>query len=231
MHPDWEVLFFTDAENPPPPWGGIKILPIERPPAVPEKAWKRLGPAVRSDLWRWWRLGEHGGLYSDTDVIFCGSVQSLIDGLDDQGAECGLTLDCGTRMGRAGLSIGVVTSHAGCKLFKRAAEWLVDGAGSYQSCGTRGLIRMWPRLVEGVNVGRLPGWLFYPFEGNTSRIGRVWSSAHKLPEGCLAIHWYGGRKVVQTGYEHLQECPVKDALVKAGWPATGCPNSDESCRS
>lgn len=217
MHPDWEVCFYTDASEPP-SGHGINVLPIKRPPEADAGYWEALPPVTKSDLWRWWKLGEHGGLYADTDVIFCGSIQGVVDGLDSGGFDCGMTMDRGTRMGGRSLSIGVITSTPGCRLFVKAAKELCKRTHSgYQSAGTVGLLRIWGEVASGVKVGNLPGQLFYPFEGNMSIIGRCWSGNYKLPESSVAIHWYGGRKVTIGGFDTLQDCPVKQALIKAGW--------------
>jgi hypothetical protein len=223
MHPNWEVFFHTDAPDPP-SGHGVHVRPIDKPPEIDADYWDILAPATKSDIWRWWQLGMHGGLYADTDVVFCGNVEELVDGLDKEGFDCGFTLDRGTRMGGRGygLSIGVVTSTPGCELFKKATSELcrVKHSG-YQSAGTVGLLRIWKQITEGVKIGNLPGRFFYPFEGNTSVMGRCWSGRYALPEHCLGIHWYGGRRlVIGPTFDTLQECPVRQALIRAGWDKT-----------
>lgn len=203
QHPDWKVCLYTDCDVVLP---GIEVRPIERPAVVSEELWKAAHPAGKSDMWRYWWLAQEGGLYADTDIIFYGSLEPLVEGLDAAGHECAITQDCGYKPGGRGalaLSIGVLTSQQGSKFFNRISSSfssvLPEALNDYQAAGVVPLHGMWGTLCQGISVGNIPGRLVYgKFSVGTFKREReaamssVWGPGVELSPGAVALHWFGG---------------------------------------
>lgn len=221
-HPDWDVVLYTDDASAT-PVDGVRVEPIQRPACIRRKLWDGALPATKSDVWRWDCLHRVGGLYVDTDVLFFGSFEPIVAGLDEAGFHCGLTMDSGTIFRHLGLkvSIGMVSSHPGCPFFSRLASIVSDcELVGDQSAGTVAVGMNWERLKGGVMVGNIPGKLLYPFGGRSTERDKVWSPSHEIPGDCLALHWHGGSKnkghrSLFTGeaWREATDCPVKSALV------------------
>ncbi len=215
QHPDWRTILYTDCDPGEVP--GVEVREIKKPEAVSAATWEVAHAPERSDLWRYHWLSTEGGVYSDTDIIYYGSIEPLIRDLDDRGCESGITQDSGYRphgRGSLALSIGVLSSHAGGRFFGRLFEHLArEGSlqNDNQSFGVVTIHSMWSKFTSGIEVGNIPGRLFYgKFSFSARRhesqraIASVWKGGVPLSPEAVALHWFGSSEhSVRAGAEDI----------------------------
>lgn len=234
QHPGWRVFLYTDCDAGDLP--GVEVRELKRPVLIDKELWNAAHAAGKSDMWRYWWLAQEGGLYADTDIVFYGSLEPLVEGLDAAGHECAITQDCGYKPGGRGalaLSIGVLTSQQGSKFFTRIASQFSEPRPiefkDYQTAGVVPIFNIWEDLCQGASVGNIPGRLVYGKFSMGSRwsereaaMKSAWDAGVSLSRGAVALHWFGGSRfsvnadklTPETFLEH-SEAPIGKALALA----------------
>lgn len=188
----------------------------------------------RSDVWRWWTL-QRGGWYSDTDVVYLRSVDSLLVGDHDAwvttdgghvlpNAKRGWRWDARHRTKKLvqdGLSIGAMAAKEGSELARRCAESAsaarICPVYDYQSHGTSMLVPQWAKLTAGLSIGPLPFSALY--SGSTdSDVAEIWREGSRPDPRAVGIHWYYGSPESRPfhsarGVEDLPDCAVRSAIL------------------
>lgn len=220
---------YTDCpiKDAPSGFNAVKVRPICKPATVEDSLWKFAPPVTKSDMWRWSFLAEHGGLYADTDVVFKGSFEPFVKGMEEKGQEVAVTKDSGYRRGGLSLSIGVVIAKKESVFFRRLTDHFLGRdklPSGYQSAGVVLLANLWGKLVEGVSVANLPGRLVYGgFSGREPAMRAAWSMSPRAKGGALALHWFGGgrwskRVVNPENLDRLEGTPLHKAIQEGLGP-------------
>lgn len=174
----------------------------------------RTSRVQRSDVYRWVQLLEHGGWWTDLDVLYWRSPTDLIkpdsdrtlwltgDGADDQP-----------------ISIGLIAALPGspdvAAILDEAQR--AYGEHDYQAAGARAV------AAAGVVAGGIPHRSIYITPPLGVHMARLWRPGAPMPETTHGLHWYGGHPSalaiapeVEPGAERIRDTPVFEALRRAG---------------
>lgn len=144
----------------------------------------------KSDLLRYWILNKHGGVYSDTDVVYFSPIVDLfVNNKKNRAVETFVCI-CGY-----GHSLGFLMSSLGNNFFKRMFDEACDvDMIKYQSIGADLCNSLFPTIesindfYSVMNIG-MDAVYFY----NWQHIDKIYRQEEsKFPKNAIGTHWYGG---------------------------------------
>lgn len=169
-----------------------------------------LPPAHACDLYEWSWLSKIGGFYSDMDILYIRSIDSLYELIKDSDA-----MFC--KAGRD-LAIGLLAASEDCTLFDAILKEALKSVkpSTYQGAGTEAVYRVagvWPvnlnkdpgvsgraikqlrLLFPALKICEIPGKTVYPYIWTTA--DRLYDRVEEFSTETVGIHWYGGLKSSQ----------------------------------
>ncbi len=185
--PDW----MHDAYNLP-----ITVKAVDLP--------ENLDPVHQCDMYQWKVLHEHGGWYSDMDILYMHPMDDLLHKCAS--SDLVAPLPCGD------FTIGFLGCKPGLKFFELMYNSCKDGGepSQYQDFGTNRICQilkirphspghfMAQRIMERYNHRLFtpsPGEDVYPW--NWRGIEQIWEWSHELPPSQVGIHWFAGSPISQ----------------------------------
>lgn len=138
----------------------------------------------KSDVFRLWAIHEHGGLYSDFDILYYKPV-------DLEKYKVVLSLN---KIGKRYYSIGFIAGVAKDPMY----NLLIDGArasdtSQYQSLGAKlWSTRLGTERKFSKEVWNVPMSLVYPI--NSYHISEIYDKGELSKKG-VGLHWYGGHPI------------------------------------
>lgn len=232
-HPDWEMTLHLDVASCGPrdgPWApGVKRLTVAAARCPVEVAALGGTPApwdLRCDVFRWAWLAEHGGWFSDLDVLYLASIDTTID--VPIGVSLLVTCDGGTcdlHDPRKAYAIGLMGGRAGSALTLALAAYATDRArstgGTHQKCGTEMLAgHLAPlRRRTKARVDNIWARLLYPHGFLAADNRRLWTEDVPLPDGLLGLHWGGGHARSQLCEDEVDAdwCRTEQNMIARAW--------------
>lgn len=194
MNPGWEISFIQPEE-----FGGADLIDVVH----------------NSDFCRYFNLSIFGGLYFDTDIIFCRPIP-------DEWLEHDLVLPLGEDGSLGHIAcLGSVPVHpffSTCS--RRAAELLARGGPlNYQALG----VDLMREVMKSISLGKSDvKWISHdaftlvPYFD----VRRAWAdSISPFPETSVGIHWYGGDHLSASIAPTVNEDWMRESksLVAQAW--------------
>jgi hypothetical protein len=206
-------------------WDRLKPLKIEVKPYLPPAPFTTATPVHQSDLCRWAVLGEYGGWYADTDILWVDSMESAVGW--SKSADVALVAY------RDHAPIGFFGAKPGQKFFRELylAAKANYSASNYQSAGADALGRViwgpggmssrdgfgmrhnssWPSMSDLIRRAFphtsfcfMPIKSVYPWD--SLQVHKIFSQDCEVPNrDVIGIHWYGGHKLAQKWNGKLSE--------------------------
>lgn len=173
--------------------------------------------AQASDIYRWEQLLEHGGWWTDLDVIYWRSPRDLVAATRD----FWLTLDGAPDQP---LSIGLLAAAPGSELVAAILEEAIaaEGQRDYQACGVHAVRRA--LAATGARPGGIPHDALYVRPALHAAMARLWLQDAPPPATTHGLHWYGGHPISRklaplVGPEthgRMTRTPIWRALQRSG---------------
>ena len=226
LNPDWKINLYTspNRESTRPPWqtGEQSIEYTGRDyfsdaAEIADQVYefdfpRELNHDVhKADFMRIYLMNSFGGLWSDFDVLY---VQS-IDTLAPNSESVELVLPYTTH-----LSIGVILAKPDLKFFRSALSSIEKGfdKNQYQSLGIN-LLHQKFGLLKNIKHYNPPMVYFYPYY--YTELHKLYEEEHPLPEDTIAVHWYGGnelsmkyRNIIDENYAKQSPSTMSAAINK-----------------
>jgi len=188
------------------------------------KSWEgMMGPQHKSNFFKWQKLSEVSGFYSDMDILFVRSMDEYYEEVKQKN-----TVLC---FNGKFFSIGFLGSSGNNKFFRDVFLHTFESFNlhKYQSAGVRSLISMLRKLwISSKGPNKMPDraglWMWNLIEksysdlvvhNNKMRVVYPWlynvlehvfKIKHtSLPQECIGIHWYAGAKISQEYNNLLNE--------------------------
>jgi hypothetical protein len=178
---------------------------------------ENLDPVHQCDLYQWKVLYEHGGWYSDMDILY-------MHPMDDIQHKVG-KYDMCAPLPCNDFTIGFLGAVPGLTFYKALYESCANHAepSSYQDYGTHKICHILKidTHSKGVDVaGNIqdrynhrvfvpsPGEDVYPW--NWRGIEQIWNYTHTLPPSQIGIHWFAGSPISQKFNKLLNPNTWKD---------------------
>lgn len=153
----------------------------------------------KSDLFRLWVIHEHGGLYSDFDILYTKPFPEFKG-----------TLYCWHPDGH--YSVGLIGGNKGSKVYKKLLEASRDtDASKYQSYGST----LWGKVLNNPKGWNIPKSLVYSY--GWQDVEKLFTESAELPDDAIGIHWYGGSEVAgkwenELTPEHTTESTIGNII-------------------
>ncbi len=180
-------------------------------------AWKplieQLAPAHASDLCQWETLAGPGGFYCDMDILFVRPVPY----------ESMCTADVVCCLSNGYMAIGFFGGSPDNQMFRDVLQEAQKGYRDnvYQSTGAEAIYRLsgvkspWQRVKRpgceavarlrkkyaSIEIQEVPSATIYPWAWN--ELEQIFVAASDVPEECVGIHWFGGRRLAQEWNKRL----------------------------
>jgi hypothetical protein len=182
------------------PYEGQDYLPYAKGIAddvyVVNFEWIGLPPGMpdvhQADMLRHWAMYNWGGIWSDMDVLYLGSVDRLSVSDEVQVGFC-------YHPKKKYYSTGFVLSEFGNAVYERISEASVKeySKDEYQKVGPNLVRRLFPDITKikgGEVVEAIPMQQIYPYAYN--EMGQLWDKGDvgRIGDDTVAIHWFGGAK-------------------------------------
>jgi len=238
MNPDWDMtLYISSNDNKKQMWSGkaeqdyfsytkndtyfskleelnITIKPVIFPDSHINFV-KNMNPVFRSDIFRYYKLYEEGGFYSDMDVLFFRPMDDLYDDLEKNDSDTLFFQEINLT------SIGFLGSSVNNDFYKRLFDNIttVKGMSSYQSFGIIYINNQYksnpakPTVIQKINemhphlkVYNLPVYMVYQY--GSSSTGGMYNKNFEISdwhEKSIGYHWYGGNPKSQEYNNILNE--------------------------
>lgn len=246
LNPDWEiVLYFSPSGNKERDWesgerqdfeslqtcrcfmGRVASLGVDIEPWVPSSPLiNSLSPIRQSDFCRWKALHEHGGFFSDTDVLFVDSFDSIYNNIGDKS----LVLSIATESLPTGIVGGVAKSEFWANCY-RAAKALAS-TQQYRSGGANALLEVAGLLSTQLHFDKLATRIrleiaatvanssicfikpqaFYLFD--EYKITELLHNSREVSEDTIGLHWHGGSRLAQKCIREV--CDIEIAISRPG---------------
>lgn len=131
----------------------------------------------KSDIFRLWILAEHGGLYSDFDILFIKPMPDISKKL---------RLFCHHPDGH--YAVGFLAAKRGDDMYKSLLEKAVSiTPAKYQSLGAT----LWNEYLQSEPDGwNIPATLVYPI--GWQHADELFKEELGLPDESIGVHWYAG---------------------------------------
>jgi hypothetical protein len=220
MNPDWKInLHFHQAPSLSKTWlneekqdcfnftgknyfdrlEGLSINIVQ--PKLPDISIEHLHPPALSDLVSWNILANHGGFYSDMDILYVRPMSVLMPTLDSASfAYCFF---------ETWFSIGFLGSKSPCRFYSKVLSLACSKANTlwYESAGCQAIAEAAGSVenksaVDSLIQGRyphafnIPKNVVYPWDFRY--LADLFVECHQeLPAETLGIHWYGGSAMAQ----------------------------------
>ncbi len=154
----------------------------------------------KSDFFRWHRLAEEGGLYSDIDILYIRPMADLHCNHEGNG-----DLEAALCLQEYGHIIGFFLAAPGNPLFRQLAERCEEGfdTASYQSLGSQLMNRLYPSEFAIRQQHPLMRWTNLPmgvvYAYDHLDLGALFESEDLscLRPETLGLHWYAGSPLAQ----------------------------------
>ena len=225
LNPDWDIRVWTypyseiscswrieqqdfQTYNGADWWPEVKKLPLTVCEWLGLGHEKQLSPVHLSDLFTWWVLYNHGGVYSDMDILYLRSLNTL-----------DLDYDLIFNLAKNDFAIGflLASPHQAFYFDMLQESQKMVCSKVYQSGGVNTIYQLLPgatnkgtvqagvgqSLVElirakyAANVCTIPKELgVYPW--NWTEVDNIFIHNRVLPLTQLGLHWFGGSKTSQT---------------------------------
>jgi len=237
LHPDWKMyLYMGSGYNQEKPWeghntsdfleyqgpdysdrvGGLDVEVVPFGNLTPNRA---ATSVHMSDVFEWWVLGTHGGLYSDMDILYIRPIDEWFERVRDNHALVSFFNNH--------FSIGFLGACEGCSFYRELericyTHYSIKAPNDYQGLGIHVITELMRNVhkvaLDKVDTLRLeyPEIVFhniskelvYPYDSES--IIRIHGPAigDVLSETC-GIHWYGGHPISQQANSILNEVTVK----------------------
>ena len=158
----------------------------------------------KADFMRIYLMAMKGGVWSDFDILYLESMNSLSSFIDDRLASIIMPFT-GTAddhfqqenvwpTGVHHLSLGIILAKPNTAFFSQANQIIPHAfnKNSYQCLGIWLLHKVLP-LLNSSGWRNMPMKCFYPFY--YIELEKLFAENHPLPENTLGIHWYGGAEI------------------------------------
>jgi len=175
---------------------------------------------VKSDYLRYFILGNEGGFWSDFDVLYFKSIESIFDtgasfsvfgdSSDSDTIICPVVVDNVLKY----YTIGFLGSSPDNPFFKDLAQSCLAylDLSQYQSIGVNMIKKLFPSTIDiknkygdNINLLVLPQHVYLPLEYNQTKVIFEQSEEETFPEYTIGIHWFNGHpdaKVFQNKMGH-----------------------------
>jgi hypothetical protein len=195
---------------------GIHIQKVENGHC---ELWDEMGPVHRSDIYRYWELSRHGGVYFDTDIVFLKPLPAWVYG----DFHVGLTYTDGGKFSSIGVLMSSEANPFWEQAYKAAGNYRKDphSRRGYSALGVALLnmeFKTLPR-AEGrftsLKFRNLPMSLIAPVD--SFHINRLYNSKTlDIGSETIGVHWYGGHQLSQAFNNRISEDTYKDDTTALG---------------
>ncbi len=169
---------------------------------LPLKDIKELPPSQNSNFFKWSLLRDEGGVYSDMDIIYLKSIDSLYNDFVYGKGNVAMTHN-----GKY-FSIGFMMSSINNEVFKAIYDNTIKNFRwwTYQGAGAELLVEKWGRETGFDNLKRdFPNSIFYdiPMKHfyllNSEDLPKIFTQDffNSVLEECIGLHWYAGGQLAQ----------------------------------
>lgn len=174
---------------------------------------------MRSDWARYRALREDGGVYFDTDIVFCKPIP-------EHWLNAEMILPSGEE--RIVDHVAVLGSERGNEWFAALekaclASRLADGSYNYQHFGVQ-LVNKLAQPLQGRRIQWITSDAYLPVPWH--RTERLWSDGIYLSPMTYGVHWYGGdwtsisfEKRADENWARTSKCLVAKALQQTLYPS------------
>lgn len=159
-----------------------------------------MGPARKGDFFKWQKLAENSGFYSDTDVLYVKPMKTYYDKVKD--------FDLAICWNGRYFSIGFLGSSGDNQFYRDLYTNVFKNfrLDKYQSTGVKNIynwfgckVDLWEKLklrYSGIRCYNNSMNFVYPW--TAMKMAEVFERNHTtLPGDCYGIHWYGGHAISQ----------------------------------
>jgi glycosyltransferase involved in cell wall biosynthesis len=211
----------------------IQIKPAEFPIKIQDKL-KNLSPVHKSDIFRYYKLYEDGGLYCDMDVLFFRPIDDFYKKIIENGYD---TIIHEYQSSEKTLTIGFLGASVNNKYYKNLFEFGINEIlikdknkkieDNYQSMGVQLIYKMFTGHLHSSNIYKhilakypylnfynLPTNLIYKFDW--TKINYCFTNSIKIDgfdKDSIGYHWYGGGVESQKYNNILNEKNYKNYKI------------------
>lgn len=184
----------------------VADLPVEI--KIADNLPRDISPIHQCDMFQWWWLSNHGGWYSDLDILYLQSMDDLCESAGE--------VDMVFSFPQGDFTIGFLGCAPGNKFYELLYETCKQnklGLGGrsldsyYQGFGIH-IVQAVLQHTHGPTMASIiqtkynhsyyevgPNDSVYPW--NWTKINRIWDETHELPHSQLGIHWFAGAAISQ----------------------------------
>lgn len=165
-----------------------------------------------SDILRMKILYEHGGIYSDFDMLWLKPMSEFPQDIE--------TTVCYYPGPGFHYNMSNIVSMPGSKLLKDVIEKQTRVTSKdYQAYLTEMFNREWP-FPEGLSA-QYPGVKFIPYETfypySIYELDTLYESDIDLTEKAFGVHWFNGHPLSQNYIKNMQDCSMTSILKREGY--------------
>ena len=173
---------------------------------------------IKSDYFRYWVLYEHGGVWSDCDIVYIKPLSKVFD-LNTVDAVIG----CVAPLGRAVYyPVGFLMAKRGCDLFKQLLVTCPQryNPSEYQCLGSLLFKYIFPapssvkQKFPKLNVVVMDKWYYLPFEWD--ELDKLFDTNSPFDQAAhpktFGVHWFNGSSKAKQ-FTLDKDCTLKNILV------------------
>ncbi len=216
LHPDWDIYLYVyqTEKNKSKTWitpevqdffmykGEDYISKVKKLGIIIIKEYvpliKNATPSQQSNFFKWWVLGNVGGVYSDMDILYFKNINGLYTDIIKNDRDTALTYN-------KYYSIGFMMASKNNEVFKAIYDNTVKIFMSkyYQGAGVIPLSKKWPRYYDLEKA--FPEYQFYniPMDSfyylDSNNLPKIFKETNfdALKNISLGLHWYAGGRLAQ----------------------------------